>query len=958
MAQERIEIKFTPKGHPALIKAVKELNKATTRLNGQLGRLGKVNVNVAKTQDLVTQRVNANTVAVNANSTAFTRLQSTISVYRNKMLLAGFATGLLVRPMIDVVSQAGRFEDLERGFDGLAQSIESTPEFLNKLREATNGTVDDMDLMQQANNAMMLGIVQSEDEMAKLFDTAQRLGKALGRDTVSSIESLVTGMGRQSRLMLDNLGIIVKSEEAYEAFATANNTTASALTDSEKKIAFNIEAMDQAASIVEKLGIEHLSTTDHIAALQVGTARLGRELGLILAPVVIAMSRGMSDLASVIENNRTLFKAFIITISALSVGFVALKLATSQSLKMFIVKTAAIAVFSATTVTATGTTISFTGAIKNLTIAMMKNPYIAAAAGIVALTGAVFAYLKLTEDTDKKQDEFNNTVVKANNVNEDYEQSVQQNVNTLQQELDLLNADNDLQRMAIKLKRDLTKENDGLHQSEIDLFNQLQARKKELEEIKKQEKEELERKQKIQDIIEDAAMFGKDRTLETLKEKQSLIEAEIQHAEAIIARAMMEGDSIEEGERLGAQLDKLKQTYINIDDEIARYIEKNREKTDEEKKSEAAQKTLTGAYEGTLKAQRDLLKSEIDLIEKTADLSDPKVQIGLKEMKSNLKDIDKQIKEESNPLFTLYKERLKEAFVDSNDEILKRNQATLNNIRKMPQAMKDNIPQFEASFAALEAEFQAFADKIADEELQDKLKNITGFLPENTAETLETLSGFLDEQIQLVQASAEARMKVFDDEANAEIAAKKKSRGFNRLSASQQEKELAKIREDAEKKKKKERDKANKAMAVQFRLNQMLAVNETLMNTSRGAMLAIGQTGIFGFSQAAIIKAMGAVEIATILAQKPPKMEQGGLVGGRRHSQGGTLIEAEQGEFVMNRNAVDAIGVENLNRMNMGGGSPVSISFSGNVMSDDFIENEAIPKIKEAVRRGSDIGVS
>ena len=86
-------------------------------------------------------------------------------------------------------------------------------------------------------------------------------------------------------------------------------------------------------------------------------------------------------------------------------------------------------------------------------------------------------------------------------------------------------------------------------------------------------------------------------------------------------------------------------------------------------------------------------------------------------------------------------------------------------------------------------------------------------------------------------------------------------------------------------------------------------------------------------------------------------MEQGGLIGGRRHSQGGTLIEAEQGEFVMNRNAVDAIGVENLNRMNTGGGG-ASITFSGNVMSDDFIETEAIPKIREAIRRGSDIGVS
>ena len=48
-----------------------------------------------------------------------------------------------------------------------------------------------------------------------------------------------------------------------------------------------------------------------------------------------------------------------------------------------------------------------------------------------------------------------------------------------------------------------------------------------------------------------------------------------------------------------------------------------------------------------------------------------------------------------------------------------------------------------------------------------------------------------------------------------------------------------------------------------------------------------------------------------------------------------------------------------MNRIN--NGSPtgnVSISFSGNVLSQDFIEDEAIPMIKEAVRRGADIGVS
>ena len=52
-------------------------------------------------------------------------------------------------------------------------------------------------------------------------------------------------------------------------------------------------------------------------------------------------------------------------------------------------------------------------------------------------------------------------------------------------------------------------------------------------------------------------------------------------------------------------------------------------------------------------------------------------------------------------------------------------------------------------------------------------------------------------------------------------------------------------------------------------------------------------------------------------------------------------------------------GVENVNRMNRsGGGGGVNVTFSGNVLSKDFIEDEAIPQIKEAIRRGADIGIS
>ena len=86
-------------------------------------------------------------------------------------------------------------------------------------------------------------------------------------------------------------------------------------------------------------------------------------------------------------------------------------------------------------------------------------------------------------------------------------------------------------------------------------------------------------------------------------------------------------------------------------------------------------------------------------------------------------------------------------------------------------------------------------------------------------------------------------------------------------------------------------------------------------------------------------------------------METGGLVGGRRHSQGGTMIEAEQGEFVMSRSAVEAVGIENMNRIIRGGGA-ITVNVSGNVMTQDFVEGDLAEAIRNAARRGTDFGVS
>ena len=127
-------------------------------------------------------------------------------------------------------------------------------------------------------------------------------------------------------------------------------------------------------------------------------------------------------------------------------------------------------------------------------------------------------------------------------------------------------------------------------------------------------------------------------------------------------------------------------------------------------------------------------------------------------------------------------------------------------------------------------------------------------------------------------------------------------------------------------------DKANAQIA------RDLAIAGAFVDMYAGANKAFKQGGVLGFLSASAIIAQGTAQ----------KFEQGGLVGGQRHSQGGTLIEAERGEFVMSRNAVQSIGIENLNAMNQGQ-SPITLNISAPLVDETVIDS-ILPAIEKAQR--------
>ena len=116
------------------------------------------------------------------------------------MIGASFAVDAIRQFVTESVELANQAEGVKRAFDRL-----NDDKLLDNLREATAGTVDDLKLMQTAVKAKNFRIPM--DVLAKGLEFAQRRAQETGESVDYMVDSFVTGLGRKSVMILDNLGI-------------------------------------------------------------------------------------------------------------------------------------------------------------------------------------------------------------------------------------------------------------------------------------------------------------------------------------------------------------------------------------------------------------------------------------------------------------------------------------------------------------------------------------------------------------------------------------------------------------------------------------------------------------------------------------------------------------------------------------------------------------------------------
>jgi hypothetical protein len=150
-------------------------------------------------------RANSKLSTFNRKTTASNnKMSSSFSSAFGKMgaaMASAFALKQLAGFTMDVIALAGEAQGVTAAFVRLKDSEET----LIALKEATGGTVSELELMKKTVQAANFGI--SLKALPDLLEFATLRAQQTGQSVDYLVDSIVTGIGRKSPLILDNLGI-------------------------------------------------------------------------------------------------------------------------------------------------------------------------------------------------------------------------------------------------------------------------------------------------------------------------------------------------------------------------------------------------------------------------------------------------------------------------------------------------------------------------------------------------------------------------------------------------------------------------------------------------------------------------------------------------------------------------------------------------------------------------------
>lgn len=169
-----------------------------------------------------------------------------------------------------------------------AEYFRNAGKSLEEYRTATKGLISDADLMKKANLADTMGL--SGDTFKTLANVAHAAAAKTGQSYQHMLDSIILGTARESRLLLDNLGIIINATDARKRYA--------------KELKESAEGQKYSALTVEQLA-NALTDAGEKAAFFAEVARTGQGALLEQAAVGETAADNFDRFGAAIDNLKT-----------------------------------------------------------------------------------------------------------------------------------------------------------------------------------------------------------------------------------------------------------------------------------------------------------------------------------------------------------------------------------------------------------------------------------------------------------------------------------------------------------------------------------------------------------------------------------------------------------------------------------------------------------------------------
>ncbi len=168
---------------------------------------------------------------------------------------------------------------------------------LQRMRDASRGTISDIELMKSAN----LGLIGAQGEFAKqlsdaipkAMEVARLTAIATGQSFDVVYEKLIRGLKRLEPRLIDDTGIVIRRADAYEHYAAKINKSTDALTAQEKQIAVLQEFMLLAQPVLDEFGNLHETAAIKADRLNTTLTNMGDALAQVVQPAYAALIDGL-----------------------------------------------------------------------------------------------------------------------------------------------------------------------------------------------------------------------------------------------------------------------------------------------------------------------------------------------------------------------------------------------------------------------------------------------------------------------------------------------------------------------------------------------------------------------------------------------------------------------------------------------------------------------------------------